>query len=247
MTYSIKEIADLAGVTTRTLRYYDEIGLLKPADTGSNGYRYYDQDNLLRLQQILFFRELDVPLDEIQCIMNQPEFNLLEALEKHREALRKRGSRLARLIDTVSHTIATIKGELKMSEKELFDGFDETQYEEEVKRRWGSTPQYAESQKKWASFSSEQKQLIKDEGGRLAVRMVTTNPKARPDDADVQEAIGEYHAYINKYFYKCGVEFLRNLADMWVQDGRFASNYERIRTGGAAFVRDAVHIFCDRQ
>ena len=233
-------------MTTRTLRYYDEIGLLKPAGTGSNGYRYYDRENLLRLQQILFFRELDVPLDDILLIMSQPDFNLPGALENHRTALRNRASRLKKLIDTVDRTIATIKGEEKMKEKELFEGFDETKYEEEVRQRWGHTPQYAESQKKWASYSKEQEQLIKEEGGRLAIRMVTTDPNAKPDDPDVQNAIGEYHAYINKYFYTCDVGFIRNLSDMWVQDKRFAINYERIREGGAAFVREAVHIFCDK-
>ena len=233
-------------MTTRTLRYYDEIGLLKPAGTGSNGYRYYDRENLLRLQQILFFRELDVPLDDILLIMSQPDFNLPGALENHRTALRNRASRLKKLIDTVDRTIATIKGEEKMKEKELFEGFDETKYEEEVRQRWGHTPQYAESQKKWASYSKDQKQLIKEEGGRLAIRMVTTDPNAKPDDPDVQNAIGEYHAYINKYFYTCDVGFIRNLSDMWVQDERFAINYERIREGGAAFVREAVHIFCDK-
>ena len=98
MAYSIKKIADLAGVTTRTLRYYDELNLLKPAGTSENGYRYYDQENLLRLQQILFFRELDVPLDEILLIMSQPDFNLVGALENHRKELKKRAARLEKLI-----------------------------------------------------------------------------------------------------------------------------------------------------
>ena len=246
MAYSIKKIADLAGVTTRTLRYYDEIGLLTPAGTGENGYRYYDQGNLMRLQQILFFRELDVPLDDILLIMSQPDFNLVGALESHRTALKKRASRLEKLIKTVDQTIDTIKGENTMKEQELFEGFDETKYEDEARQRWGHTPQYAESQRKWASYSKEQKQAIKEEGGQFALRMVTTNPNAKPDDPDVQAAIGEYLAYFNKYFYACDAEFLRNLSDMWVADERFAINYERIREGGAKFLRDAVYIFADR-
>lgn len=133
MAYSIKKIADMAGVTTRTLRYYDEIDLLKPAGTSDNGYRFYDQGNLLRLQQILFFRELDVSLDDILLIMSQPDFNLVGALENHRTALKKRASRLEKLIATVNHTIDTIKGENDMKEQELFEGFDETKYEEEAR------------------------------------------------------------------------------------------------------------------
>lgn len=246
MPYTIKEIADLAGVTTRTLRYYDEIGLLSPSETGDNGYRYYDQESLLLLQQILFFRELDVPLKDIQQILNRPDFNLLEALEDHRTYLLKRSKRLKTLIETVDQTMATIKGEWIMSDKDYFEGFDETQYEAEAEQRWGNTPQWAQSQKKWASYSKEQREAIKIEGGEITKRMVGTGPELSPDDPDVQAAIRDYHAYINKYFYTCDVEFIRNLADMWVQDPRFTVNYERIREGGAAFVREAVHIFCDR-
>jgi DNA-binding transcriptional MerR regulator len=246
MAYTIKEIADLAGVTNRTLRYYDEIGLLSPADTGDNGYRYYDQDSLLQMQQILFFRELDVPLKDIQLFMSRPDFNMLDALEKHRTALQKRAQRLDKLIDTVDQTIATIKGERTMTARNYFEGFDENQYEDETRERWGNTPQFVESQKKWASYSKDQKDAIKAEGRRLAERMVGQNPKTTPDDAGVQAAIGEYYDYINKYFYTCEVGSLRGLADMWVGDARFASNYEKIREGGAAFVREAVNIFCDR-
>ena len=247
MTYTIKEIADLAGVTTRALRYYDQIGLLSPAGIGDNGYRYYDQDSLLRLQQILFFRELDFPLKDIHLLMSLPDFNLLRALQEHRAALQNRVCRLEKLIGTVDQTIATIKGEKTMTDKDYFEGFDESQYEEETRERWGHTPQYAESQKKWTSYSKEQKDAIKAEGGRITVRMVSENPNAKPDDPDVQAAVGDYLAYINNYFYSCDVEFLRNLADMWVEDPRFAVNYERIREGGAEFVRKAVHYYCDQQ
>lgn len=246
MTYTIKEIADLAGVTTRTLRYYDEIGLLSPAHTGDNGYRYYDRDSLLRLQQILFFRELDVSLKDIQLFMSRPDFNLLGALEKHRSALQNKAIRLDRLIHTVDHTIAAVKGESILDAKDYFFGFDETQYEDETRERWGDTSQFAESQRKWKGYTKEQKGAIKVEGGRLAVRMVSENPNASPDDPDVQAAIGEYHAYINKYFYACDAGFMRGLADGWVEDPRFAINYERIREGGAEFVREAVHIYCDK-
>lgn len=246
MAYTIKEIADLAGVTTRTIRYYDEIGLLEPALTGDNGYRYYDQDSLLRLQQILFFRELDVPLKEIELIMNGPNYDLLSALGNHRSALQGKVRRLETLIDTLDKTVASIKGEGSMSDKDVFEGFDESQYEEEVRERWGDSPRYAESQAKWSSYSEEQKEAIKAEGGRLTVMMVSKDPKASPDDADVQAAVGEYHAYLNQYFYTCELSFLRVLADNWVQDPRFAINYEKIREGGAAFVREAVHIYCDR-
>ena len=246
MMYTIKEIAELAGVTTRTLRYYDEIGLLPPAKVGVNGYRHYDLDSLLRLQQILFFRELDVPLNDIQLIISRPDFSLVNALQDHRSLLQKRSENLNTLITTIDQTIATLIGDRKMPAEDYFDGFDQSQYEEEVQARWGDTRQYAETQRKWVDYSKEEKEAIKAEGGRLTVRMVSEDPNASPYDPHVQAAIGEYHAYLNQYFYTCEVSYLRGLADMWVADPRFAANYEKVRTGGAAFVHEAVHIYCDQ-
>lgn len=246
MPYTIREFADLAGVTTRTLRYYDEIGLLSPSEIGENGYRYYDHESLLLLQQIMFFRELDVPLKDIRLIVNLPEFNLMEALEEHRVTLQARARRLKTLVETVDQTIATLKGEWIMSEKAYFEGFDETQFEEEVNQRWGNTPQYAESQRKWGSYTDAQKRALKERMGEITRRMVGTDPDLSPDDPGVQRAVNDYFEFLNQTFYACDLEFYRNLSSMWVEDPRFAVNYERIREGGAVFVRDAVHIFCDR-
>ena len=133
-----------------------------------------------------------------------------------------------------------------MTAEDIFEGFDASQYEQEVKERWGSTSQYAESQERWASYSKEEKEAILSEGGRLTIAMVSTNPDAAPDDPDVQAAIEEYFVYINQYFYTCDLALLRQLADGWAADPRFSINYERVRPGGAAFVREAVHIYCDR-
>jgi DNA-binding transcriptional MerR regulator len=245
--YTIKELADLAGATTRTLRYYDQFGLLEPAEIGQNGYRYYDRGNLLTLQQILFFRELDVPLKEIQYILSRPDFQVLPSLKNHQHAIREKISRYEILLNTIQNSINDIKGEQKMNPAELFSGFDEKEYQEEAQQRWGDTPQYKEAQRKWSSFDGDEKEKIKKMGGEIIRRMVTENPLAMPDDPDVQAAVGEYYQYLNQYFYSCELEFLRGLADMWVEDPRFMVNYERIREGGAEFVRQAVHLFCDHQ
>lgn len=244
--YSIKELADLAGTTTRTLRYYDQQGLLEPARIGANGYRYYDRGNLLTLQQILFFRELDVPLKEIGYLLNRPDFQLLTSLKDHQRAIQERISRYQRLMDTIKKTISELEGETTMKDDQYFGGFDEQKYQAEAEAIWGDTPQFKESQRKWSSYSEEEKEKIKLLGGEITVRMVTENPGAEPDDPDVQAAVSEYYQYLTQYFYTCEVEFLRNLADGWVADPRFAINYERIREGGAEFVRRAVHLFCDR-
>lgn len=247
MAYSVREIADLAGLTTRTIRYYDEIGLLNPVSTGANGYRYYNQDSLLRLQQIRFYRELDLSLDDIHLIMNQPDFNLLDALGNHRQALQGRQKRIQRLINTIDQTILALKDNKTMKEEKYFNGFNESEYEEESRQRWGDTSMYKESKQKWSSYSAEQKEGIKAEGGRLAVRMVGSSSDVSPNNPDVQATVGEYLAYLNKYFYSCDPAFLRNLADMWVSDPRYAANYENVRAGGAEFVRQAVNIYCDNQ
>jgi DNA-binding transcriptional MerR regulator len=245
MGYTVKEIADLAGVSPRTIRYYDEIGLLTPVKLGENGYRYYDRANLERLQQILFYRELDVPLKEIRAIIGAEQFHAREALLEHRNALMARADRLNRLIHTLDRTLAAYEGGPPMSVEDYFEGFDEKKYEAEARARWGDTRAYAESTQRWGSYSPEEKEAIKTEGGRITLKMVGPDGDTRPDDPDVQDGVAEYLAYLNTYFYTCGPEFLRNLSDMWVADERFAVNYERIRPGGAKFVRAAVHHFCD--
>ena len=125
MVHTVKQLADLAGVSIRTLHYYDEIGILKPSSYGENGDRYYDEQAVLRLQQILFFRELDFSLDDVKDILDQPEFDVLHALREHRQALEQKVTRLNRLINTVDNTISHLKGELEMSQKSFFEGFDE--------------------------------------------------------------------------------------------------------------------------
>ena len=245
--YSIKELADLAGTTTRTLRYYDQLNLLSPARIGENGYRYYDRDNLLTLQQILFFRELDVPLKEIRYFLDRPDFQLRDALKNHQQEIRSKIFRYQELLETIAKTLLDLEGVSTMAENEYFNGFDEAKYQEEARQRWGRTPQFKESQRKWSNYSESEKERIKELGGEITRRMVAENSQANPADPEVQAAVAEYYLYLNQYFYRCEVEFLRNLADMWVEDPRFAINYERIREGGAEFVRQAVHIYCDSQ
>jgi DNA-binding transcriptional MerR regulator len=245
-TYTIKQIADMAGVTTRTIRYYDQIDLLKPAEIRSNGYRYYDRTSLLRLQQIMFFRELDLPLEDIRSIINRPDFDMLDALKKHRLSLQTQENRLQRLLRTLDQTIDSQNGTAEISEEEYFKGFDQSEYEEEVRARWGSSSQYTESQQKWAGYSPQQQAEIKAQGSQLITAMVGTDPNAKPGDANIQQAVGVYFDYLNRYFYSCDLEFFRGLADMWVADPRFAANFERVRPGGAAFVREAVHYYCDQ-
>jgi DNA-binding transcriptional MerR regulator len=130
MRYTVKQLASLAGVTNRTLHYYDHIGLLQPGAHGYNGYRYYGDEALLRLQQILFYRELGFSLEQIKGILEDPNFDLLQALQAHRLALLERIQQSNRLIETVDRTIKHIKGEIIMSKKDFYSGFDEEKQKE---------------------------------------------------------------------------------------------------------------------
>ena len=128
--YTVKQLSNLAGISVRTLHYYDEIGLLKPASIGANGYRYYEKESLILLQQILFYRELEMNLDGIKALMDRPDFDVLNALRSHKEALQGRVRRLNTLIQTVENTIDQMKGKETMNEKGLFAGFSEEEQEQ---------------------------------------------------------------------------------------------------------------------
>lgn len=176
----IRQISRLAGISIRTLHYYDEIGLLCPARDASNGYRRYSDADLIRLQQILIYRELGLPLDQIKRILDSPAFNALQALKEHKAALEKRVAQTRTLIQTVEKTIAHLKGKIDMENKELFLGFtDEEQkkYEKEARELWGDD-QVEPTLKRWNSYSREKQQQILAEGGQIYTELVANMDKA---------------------------------------------------------------------
>src|SRR5512147_2760804 len=153
--FTVKQLSKLAGVTPRTLHHYDEIGLLKPSRVGDNGYRYYGEESLLQLQQILFYRELGIPLEEIKKIMGRRDFDVLGALYSHKDALKKQMARLNRLINTVDNTINHLKGNMEMSNKQLFEAFsDEQQAENEKEAMQMYDPATVKSaSKRWKEYT----------------------------------------------------------------------------------------------
>src|SRR5690606_29060250 len=153
---TVKQLSKLAGITRRTLHYYDEIGLLKPSRIGDNGYRYYGEEALLRLQQILLYRELDLPLADIQEIMGRRDFDIVKALETHRDELAQRIAQLERLRTTVDDTILHLKGKKQMSQKQFFKGFTDTEqeeYERQAMERYDPET-VRTSGKKWKGYSA---------------------------------------------------------------------------------------------
>ena len=244
MAYTVKQLADLAGVSVRTLHYYDEIGLLTPDAYGENGYRYYDEGALLRLQQALFFRELDFRLDEIKSIVDHPDFDVLSALQAHRVTLEERAARLQGLIVTVDKTILRLKGELGMSDRELFEGFDEEkqkQYAEEARRRYGSA-EVDDSMKRWGGYSAAQKGQIVAEGEQISRDLAASMSKGY-DSPVVQQIVARWHQHL-RYFYEPSVERLRGLGQLYVDDPDFRANYVKVDPKLPEFFRDAIVFYC---
>ena len=245
--FTVKQLSKLAGVTPRTLHHYDEIGLLKPSRVGDNGYRYYGEESVLRLQQILFYRELDIPLEDIKKIMGRRDFDVLGALHSHKEALQKQVVRLNRLIHTVDHTIEHLKGNNIMSEKALFEGFSDKQqaeYEKEIAQKYDPATVKA-SKKKWNSYTDAEKQRIGEEGNTVYKDILAAMPKG-PASREAQAGIEHWRKHI-EYFWIPNDEQLLGLANGYNDDPRFKATFDKIHPQLAEFIRDAVKIYVENR
>lgn len=245
--FTVKQLSKLAGITPRTLHYYDEIELLKPSRIGENGYRYYGEGALLRLQQILLYRELDLPLDQIKQIMGRRDFNVLGALESHREHLSRRIAHLERLISTVDATILHLKGLKEMSDKQFFAGFsDEEQaaYEKEAMQMYDPETVKASS-RKWKGYSAAEKQRIGEEGNAIYRDLLLAMPKGA-SSPEAQACVERWRRHI-EYFWTPSDEQLLGLADGYNADPRFKANFDQIHPQLAAFIREAVKVYVSQR
>ncbi|MBI3174010.1 MAG: MerR family transcriptional regulator [Chloroflexi bacterium] len=241
--FTVKQLSKLAGVTPRTLHHYDAIGLLKPSRIGDNGYRYYGEESLLRLQQILFYRELDIPLDEIKQIMGRRDFDVLGALHTHKDALQKQARRLERLIQTVDHTIEYLKGDTKMSEKGLFEGFSEEEqekYAQEAEQMYDPET-VRESNRKWKGYSAAKKEAVMAEGKAVYMDMIAVMPKGAASP-EAQAIVERWRKHMD-YFWTPKLDQLQPLADGYVEDARFKANFDKMHPQLAEFMRDAVAVY----
>ncbi len=244
---TVKQLARLAGVTPRTLHHYDAIGLLKPTRIGANGYRYYDQRALLRLQQILFYRELGMPLDQIESAMRRRGFDLVEALQGHRDALGQEVLRLNRLIQTVDNTLLHLKGELAMNDKDFFAGFtaeEEKKYTEEAMRMYDPDTVSA-SAKKWKAYSPAEKEKIGLEGKAVYADLLAALPEGPTSDV-AQSTIARWRKHI-EYFWTPSDEQLLGLADLYNEDPRFRGNFDKLSPQLAEFMRQAVKVYVENR
>ena len=246
MKLQIKEFAELTGVSVRTLHYYDEIGLLKPCYVDKqNGYRFYDENSLERMQEILFYRELDFSLKSIAEILASPNYDKRQALAEQKRLLTLKKDRLERLIAALEQAE---KGEITMS---AFDNSEyETarqQYEDEAKQRWGDTDAYKESRAKTAGYSKDKwNDVLGGLNGAFAEFAVCRNGGHTPDSDTAQRLVKKLQDYITANFYHCTDDILAGLGQMYVCDERFKNNIDKNGEGTAGFVAEAIKIYCKK-
>ncbi|MDX2375927.1 TipAS antibiotic-recognition domain-containing protein [Microbacterium sp. LRZ72] len=251
MEWSIQQIAGIVGTTSRTLRHYDHVGLVPPSRIGANGYRYYDESALLRLQRVLLLRELGLGLTQIAQLLAQ-QSDEASALSTHLNLLRQEQARLARQIDAVERTVQSLRNGEELMAETMFDGFDHTRYRDEVEQRWG-TDAYARSDAWWSRMGDEERRewmSSVEQLGRDWTAAART-PGIEPDSAEAQDLARRHIAWLRGIpgtpASEAGGEldgYVRGLAEMYVADPRFAANYGGAE--GAAFVRDALLAHLDR-
>ncbi|MEN1936727.1 MerR family transcriptional regulator [Paenibacillus sp. 102] len=242
MTMRVKEVADLVGISVRTLHHYDEIGLLTPDETTESGYRLYSNRNLELLQQILFFKELGFPLKKIKEIIMSPSFDREEALTLHRKMLLEKRARLDKVIATIDKTIQYTKGEIEMTNKEKFEGFDfsHNPYEEEARTRWGD--EAVDKANKEAAGMTKEKQ---EEFNNIYRKLATLRHDA-PDSKEAQEAIRVWYDYLQN-FGQYSLEAFKGLGQMYVDDERFTKNINQFGEGLAQFMCEAMAVYADNR
>lgn len=244
--YTISKLAQLAGVSTRTLRYYDEIGLLKPKRINSSGYRIYGQEEVNRLQQILFFRELDIDIETIISIMNDPNFNQSKALEEHLKQLIKKRARLDNLIKTIKKTIKHEKGEISMNDEEKFEAFKEQLIEEneekfgnEIRQQYGDDVVDA-SNSKFKNMSKEDYERLVKLGDEILELLPKAFQTGNPSSPLAQQLAEKHKEWLLITWPSYSKEAHRGLAEMYVADERFSAYYDKTVTGGTQFLKDAI-------
>lgn len=242
---SIAETARLAGVSTRTLRFYDEIGLVNPRRNPANGYREYDEAQLLRLQQVLFYRELGFELDKIRELLSQKDFDPLTALYEHRRALDRKLKRLSTLRDTVDRSIAMLRGETVMKAETIFAGFSEEQqeaYAREAETKYDPA-KVRESNARWKAYGPEKQKEILAESSQVYVDFAAQLEKGTDPAAPVvQELVGRWRKSI-EWFWKPELEQLLPLARSYDEDPAFKATIDGVREGLAVYIAKAVEAY----
>ena len=240
MKMQIKEFADFIGVSVRTLHYYDEIGLLKPAEVDrETGYRYYDDNSILRMQEILFYRELDFSLKSIGEILSSANYDKYKALEQQKILLTLKKERIIRLIDAIDDAV---KG---VNVMKAFDSSEYEIYKAEVKEKWGHTDAYKEHSERTKHYAKEQwNDLTAGMDHIMAEFAECMKNENSPASVEAQNLVKKLQSYITDNYYVCTKEILAGLGQMYVADERFRNNIDSHGSGTAAFISEAITVYC---
>ncbi|MCM1989568.1 MerR family transcriptional regulator [Oceanirhabdus seepicola] len=237
---TVNEVAKLAGISVRTLHYYDEIGLLKPKHKTNSKYRLYGEKDLEKLWQILFFKELDFPLSQIKEILNNPNFDKNQALESHKKLLLEKRTRIDKIITSIDETI------MKGFEKNMIKTFSNENYEkykEEAIQKYGDTAK--QSYNRTSKYSKEQWVIIQEEATNIYTSLAENMDKGAADEI-VQRLIAQWKNHITKYYYDCTLEIFKGLGQLYVEDERFTKNIDKTKEGLASFMKDAMDYYCEK-
>lgn len=253
MEYSIRELSELAGVSARTLRYYDELGLLKPLYVNEAGYRYYGEKEVTLLQQILFYRQRGLELKQIHKILYQEDFDVMEALQEHLLELEQQQKQVESLIKTVKQTISSMKGECEMSDKERFQAFkealireNEEKYGKEVREKYGDL-EVDEANRKMLNMSMEQWKRFKDlEENILGQVEKCVEKQNSVGSEEARELVLLHKEWLGMTWKQYSAQAHKGLAIMYVADERFKAYYDRRIEGCAEFLRQAVAYWADK-
>ncbi|MFC9130667.1 MerR family transcriptional regulator [Streptomyces sp. NPDC057099] len=244
MSHSVGQVAGFAGVTVRTLHHYDDIGLLVPSERSHAGHRRYSDADLDRLQQILFYRELGFPLDEVAALLDDPAADPRAHLRRQHELLTARIERLSKMAAAVEHAMEARSMGIDLTPEEKFEVFgdlDPDQYEDEVRERWGDTDAYRQSQRRTASYTKEDWKRLNEQMGAIHLRMADLMTDGTPpDSAPAMDTAEEHRRFIAGTYYDCSHEMHSCLGEMYVADPRFTATYDAIRPGLAGYLRDAI-------
>jgi MerR family transcriptional regulator, thiopeptide resistance regulator len=237
---TVGEVSELAGVTVRTLHHYDEVGLLSPSARSDSGYRLYSYEDLVRLQEILVWRQLGFSLAEIQAMLDDPGHDRVRALRRQRELVERELDRLDALGRALDDALQSHVNGTTLKEATMFEGFDPSQYEDEVRERWGETDAYRESTRRAARYGDAEWRAIKDEADGVVNDFAELLRAGEPATGERARAVAERHRqHISQWFYDCSPQMHGCIGEMIVADRRFAHDYEQRVEGLAAYVRDA--------
>lgn len=250
MSYPVGKVAKLGGVTVKTLHHYDEIGLLAPTGRSEAGYRIYEAPDIERLRQVLFYRELGFPLEEIATILNDPSTDAAGHLHRQRGLLINRIERLHRMVVAIDYEMEATEMDINLTPEErleVFGDFVPEDHAEEAEQRWGGTEAYKESQWRVSLYTKDDWMRIKAEQESVEANLARLfESGAAPESEEAMDAVEEHRLHITRWYYDCSYEIHRGLGDMYVNDGRFRSNYDVRAPGLAEFIRAAIHANSER-